>query len=72
MSRDANAEGEYPYFTPLDSLAFLAANVLIIMDRAMAHIGAWRPRWYAGLLTRAVGHRARVLTRIDDRRRRDG
>jgi len=70
MSQDRNFKGLFPpSIGPLESLAFMAAEAMIYVDRAAAHVVKWRPRWYTRVLARAAGRHARLETRLEDWRR---
>jgi hypothetical protein len=55
-----------PEIDPVDAVGVVAAHVVIYLDRAVAHVVKWRPRWYSRLLARGVAHSAEIRTRIDD------
>jgi hypothetical protein len=66
MTRFPEEHRWYPEVNPVEAVGVLAANVMIYLDRAMDHIVKWRPRLYTRLLARAIAHRARITTRVDD------
>jgi hypothetical protein len=58
--------GDLPSPDPVDGIVVGAANLLIAVDRVIAHVVKWRPRWYSRVLARAVGARSRITTGADE------
>jgi hypothetical protein len=58
--------GEFPRVDPVDGIAALAAYLMIYLDRALAHVVKWRPRWCSRTLAKAVGRSSRITTGADD------